>query len=116
MIDNEQITVTYSVRPVVCLTLAVTIRRMAGDATVAHPCRTKSFTRLLLESVEMLEEIFSDSEIHFTVTARDKPYSRSTGRITCLVGCSELSAGIPFCSREHIVGLAELVFSVNEIS
>ena len=114
MVYHEQIAVADGVGTVVGLTLAVTVRGMAGDAAVAYPGGAKTAAGVLLKGVQVLKEVFTGVEVFFH--AAHILHSGGGGRVAGFLGGAELAAGIPLVGTEHVVGLAEGVFFAYQLA
>ena len=102
MIDNQQVTVADGVGTIFCLALAVTIAGVAGNTAVTDPGGTESLTGWYIESVEMLEEVFTCVEVFLHGLC-----GRCDGRVACLLRRSQLTARVPFLGGKHVVSLAK---------
>ena len=83
------------------------------DATAAHPCRSKSFSRFIGVGVEVLKEVLTFVKTGFQSQSL---CTRGNSRVTCLFSCAQFSARIPFGGGEHIVRFAKLALFLFQFS
>ena len=104
MVDDQQITVANGVGAILRLALSMTVARVAGNTTVAHPGRTQSLARLLFEGVKVFEEVLARIEIivHASLVG-----SRGNGRVAGLLGSAQLTARKPLVGCEVARSLAK---------
>ena len=105
VIDHEQVAIASVGCVITIHTLTMTVARVAGDTAVAHPCRSETLAWFLVQREHMFKEVLTLIEVGFHSCCVSYRWCRVG--ITWFLCRSQLTSGIPFLCREHIVGLAK---------